>query len=381
MIASAAVSLANWLWGMAEKLLLVSLSLGVALIALELGLRLFWGGFYLKDAEPYATGSETRGWRNLPDTVARRGEPEFVFTASHDALGHRTDPGAAARPAAEKRVFVLGDSFAYGIGVQDDETFCARLEQLDPRLDAFNGGVTGYGTGQELLQLRDEGEAVQPDAVVIAFFWNDVGNSYNRDFPHFQLVDGELREPGRKRAAAAAPPRSERREYLRHSYAYRFISDRLKMSTYAIRLMLGFPVESADFVSDAERDEAWALTRELVRAIRDEAERLGAHTLVAIIPDQVQVEPDVQILGLDAADYEIQDRMFEIGAAIGLPVIDLRDPLRADFEAYGQRLYFRKDRHLTVRGNRVVARALQQALDGLLFGSAPRSPIHVSSRS
>jgi hypothetical protein len=195
----------------AEKLLLLSLSLGVALIALELGLRLFWDGFYLKDADPYVTASEARGWRNLPDTVARRGEPEFVFTASHDALGHRTDPEAAARPAAQKRVFVLGDSFAYGIGVQDQETFCARLEQLDPRLDAFNGGVTGYGTAQQLLQLRDEGETVQPDAVVIAFFWNDIGNSYKRDFPHFRLVDGELREPEPKRVAAPAPRRSASR--------------------------------------------------------------------------------------------------------------------------------------------------------------------------
>ena len=366
------MSLATRLAGVLANLLLLIFSLLLALLAFEGGLRLFWDGYYVKDQDAYATPSATRSWQNLPDVAPTRGEPEFVFRATHDSLGHRRGAAAASPGSPEKRVFVLGDSFTYGIGVQDHETFCARVEQLDPRLELVNGGVNGYGTAQQLVMLREDGPRLRPDAVLVAFFWNDVGNSYNREHPRFRLFDGVLRDPDPVPVAAPGPGRGDRRKLLRHSYAYRFASDRLKMIRYWWKVALGVAIEESDFVSAADRAEAWELEAALVREIRDEAARLGARTILTAIPDQVRIEPETRVVGLDPADYDVDDHIFAIARELDVAVIDLAPALRAAAQTDSAPLYYRKDRHLTVRGNEVVARALQEALDVLLFSRPGR---------
>src|SRR5262245_1844183 len=113
------------------RLLLVALSSGFALVALELGLRATWSGYYLKDAQPYAEPDPVRLRRNRSDVVIEYGEPEFKVTIHQNRWGFRG--GALERAKGERqRVLVLGDSFTYGVGVEDDETFSARLEQLEP---------------------------------------------------------------------------------------------------------------------------------------------------------------------------------------------------------------------------------------------------------
>jgi hypothetical protein len=59
-----------------------------------------------------------RGWANAPSTTAVYGEPEFHFDVKHNALGFR-DRRSCGEGAGPLRVLVLGDSFAYGIGVAD----------------------------------------------------------------------------------------------------------------------------------------------------------------------------------------------------------------------------------------------------------------------
>jgi lysophospholipase L1-like esterase len=357
--------------GCVARFALLGATLALCLAGLELGLRAFWDGFYLKESKGYAAPSATRGWMNRPGITAVYGEPEFRIEVTHNSRGFRGPEVPASKPPGKIRVLVLGDSFTYGIGVADDETFSARLAQLDPRLEVLNTGVNGYGTAQELLSLRDDGLALRPDLVLVAFFWNDVGNSYKRAFPRFELDGAELRWPEPQVAAAPEAPRRTRREWLRHSYAYRFLSDRLKLLGYGVKLALRIPIEESDFVREADREAAWRLEAALLRAIRDLAASAGARTALAVIPEQVQVEPDVPVIGLDPADYDVLGRLREICAALELPVIDLLPALRAAHEAERAALYYRKDRHLTARGHAVAARALHAEFErlGLL---APR---------
>src|SRR5262245_28184592 len=108
------------------RILLVLASSALSILALELGLRAFWTGYYLKDAQPYATPDPVRGWRNLPDVVIDDGEPEFKITIHQNHWGFRGGPVEHAK-GERTRVLMLGDSFTYGVGVEDDETFSARL--------------------------------------------------------------------------------------------------------------------------------------------------------------------------------------------------------------------------------------------------------------
>lgn len=95
-------------------------------------------------------------------------------------LGMRGKDRTAAKPAGVKRVLVVGDSIAYGIGVAAEQTFAATLETIlntyhpDAPVEVLNGGVAGYNTAQELAFLDQRGFDLEPDVIVLAYCPNDV---------------------------------------------------------------------------------------------------------------------------------------------------------------------------------------------------------------
>lgn len=134
------------------------------------------------------------------ETIPTREDPRYfayragsVFASVYDPLGckrgyparveYRIDeqrmrthaPVSAA--AGRARVLCLGDSFTFGEGVIEADTYPAKLEKLlhvegtDVRV--FNGGVQGYGTRQELVFFERFGRALKPGVVTLAFVLND----------------------------------------------------------------------------------------------------------------------------------------------------------------------------------------------------------------
>jgi lysophospholipase L1-like esterase len=80
--------------------------------------------------------------------------------------------------SAGARLFVLGDSFTFGLGVADDETWPARLEQrlgsqVPGGVRVINSGVVSYGVFQEMNMLRERGLRMRPTVVIHALYWND----------------------------------------------------------------------------------------------------------------------------------------------------------------------------------------------------------------
>jgi lysophospholipase L1-like esterase len=90
----------------------------------------------------------------------------------------------AAKPPGEKRLLCLGDSFAFGLWCDEDETVVGHLARLANAREAelgtgttwraVNLGVPGYHTGQQLRALEQDGLALQPDLVVVYFNTNDI---------------------------------------------------------------------------------------------------------------------------------------------------------------------------------------------------------------
>jgi lysophospholipase L1-like esterase len=111
--------------------------------------------------------TEVDGWRFRVSVHRSRG-PDFP----------------SAKPAGEKRMLLLGDSFAFGMWCDEDATLVGHLARMASAREAELGtgvawrpvdlGVPGYHTGQQLLALEQDGLALEPDVVVLYFNTNDI---------------------------------------------------------------------------------------------------------------------------------------------------------------------------------------------------------------
>ncbi|MCA8943048.1 MAG: SGNH/GDSL hydrolase family protein, partial [Planctomycetes bacterium] len=71
-------------------------------------------------------------------------------------------------------VAVIGDSFAFGYGVENDESFPARLREALPTCHVVNCGQTGYNLAQTRALLERDVARLCPDTVVLSFCMNDI---------------------------------------------------------------------------------------------------------------------------------------------------------------------------------------------------------------
>jgi lysophospholipase L1-like esterase len=125
-----------------------------------------------------------------------------------NADGFRDGPYARRKPPGTFRIVVLGDSVAFGFGVQAEETFPKQLEQLlrvrlaPADVEVLNLGVNGYNPYTEAMLFVDVGVDYEADLVLVQFCPNDLGDptlfestaQIAIDFPVEAFPD-----PGRKR--------------------------------------------------------------------------------------------------------------------------------------------------------------------------------------
>lgn len=121
----------------------------------------------------------------------------YRYRYAHDDEGRRITPHSAETGAAGT-VLLLGDSFAYGMGVDDDETLANvlawRLGQRGTPARVVNAAAIGKGPAYALRMLETVGRDWRGDAVVYAFYPNDFANL--RHELYARLDDGRLIDPG-----------------------------------------------------------------------------------------------------------------------------------------------------------------------------------------
>jgi len=95
------------------------------------------------------------GWTNRPgiySMIAPDGA-KFRYTNWPDGRRATTQQEPAASDPRPRFVFV-GDSYVYGYGLSDSETFAWLVQQRHPELEVENLGTPGYGTYQSLLTMQ-----------------------------------------------------------------------------------------------------------------------------------------------------------------------------------------------------------------------------------
>jgi hypothetical protein len=118
------------------------------------------------------------GWTLRPGSVGRH-RREGIFDVAYriggDGLRHVENRGPA-----RSRLWIFGDSFAFGHGVADRETFASVLasRELPPGMHVANAGVMGYGIAQEVQRLVElQGRIAPGDLVLFAPLSTDLERS------------------------------------------------------------------------------------------------------------------------------------------------------------------------------------------------------------
>lgn len=122
---------------------------------------------YSVDARPANafTGHPTLGIQLHPGDYQVTVNDSLHFRARHQE--NQTRQVSGSPDPGHPDVLMLGCSFTYGFGVNDDQHFTSLLQQKFPAYSFQNAGVIGYGTVQSLLQLREQVSKRQLQAVVL----------------------------------------------------------------------------------------------------------------------------------------------------------------------------------------------------------------------
>lgn len=109
---------------------------------------------------------------------------EGVFQGSQVRVNSFGCRGAEPEPreAVALRVLTVGDSITFGAGVEEHETFSARLAPLvdrpDRRADVVGCGVSGFNLVQSLRRYETDLASLRPDVVVVSLFVDDLMAPY-----------------------------------------------------------------------------------------------------------------------------------------------------------------------------------------------------------
>lgn len=108
-------------------------------------------------------------------------DAQLDFTVSTHGRYRNSKP---VGPKERRRVLILGDSCAFGLGVNDDQTWPAELQRRcdDAKLDVevINAGVPGYTAFQGRRFLESEIQTIRPDVVIACFGFNDADSWSSR---------------------------------------------------------------------------------------------------------------------------------------------------------------------------------------------------------
>ena len=101
-----------------------------------------------------------------------------TFNVSSDERGVRAPHHPLEKPAESFRILAMGCSTTFGWGVEDDESWPARLEHYlhaagHTNIEVINGGQPGYSTYQGMRFWEEFGSQYDPDLVVLGFVIQD----------------------------------------------------------------------------------------------------------------------------------------------------------------------------------------------------------------
>jgi hypothetical protein len=391
-----------------QKLLLVLFGVFCGLLLTEIFLRVVGYSAPLFYESDYYRGVVLRP--NIAGTYQREGR-NYV---SINSAGLRDREHTIAKPADTIRIALLGDSYCEALQVPMEQTFWWLLQQQLEACDQFKGkhveiinfGVSGFGTAQELITLRQQVWQYSPDIVMLLVTTNnDISDNVRSlkktdQIPYFYYRGAELVEDDSFR-------NSPQHKWQAFSRVGRWFRDNLrlvqlgyeaqlliktKMDERRARQQVSAPasapaqnaksapaevsVENMIYLPPREAvwNEAWRVTEGLIREMHSEVGARGAKFLLVVGSNPIQAHPDPAVrqrfksyLGVDDLFYPNQ-RLSQFANREEIEFLDLAPSLEqyADethvfLHGFGKEI---GNGHWNADGHRKVAELILQRMCG-----------------
>lgn len=355
-----------------SKILAVVIGLGLAAFIAELGMR-GWGS-HLSRSDQLDPGliqrEPVRGWRVSPGWSGSHQHHDFSVKYSVDSAGFRRDP--TFQSGASNWVAVVGDSFTFGLGVNDSETFVSRLNGLTGG-QFVNFGVPGYSTDQEVLLSESEVLPRRPsELLLVVYLGNDLLDNLrfvplqvSAPKPRFLVTNQELvllpapapgtspNPPDPNPAYALIGPGSQ--------YAWRQKLEERSSLAGLLSRMIGAPDLSSEF--EVKFQPALELFTRLLQRLKSAGVKNQVPVRLVLLGSGALVHQPKSVSG----QYQVflQQKIHQIAQAEGIPVIDLAESMRQKRQqgSFRELWFHPNEGHLTPAGHAVVAELLAEALN------------------
>ena len=134
-----------------------------------------------KSSAPFTGTDPVLGRKNMPGAHSVVERSEYRMNVQINSKGLRGPEQDYQKKDGFKRLLFLGDSFTFGTGVQENETFVGLLtSEMPPGIEIINGSAPGSSTRDEYQFLKEEGHKYSPDRVILCFFQNDVQDNFQQ---------------------------------------------------------------------------------------------------------------------------------------------------------------------------------------------------------
>lgn len=306
------------------------------------------------------------GWANAAGAHGTFARDEFRYEVRINSHGMRQREVALAKTPGLRRIAVLGDSFVWGIGVDDEQRFTERLERRLFGVEVLNFGVSGYAPIQHLLDL-DRVLAFAPDLVVLTFcLGNDFVDNVQYVRYGYYKPYAELDEHGALRIAGGDVPDTRAFGFanrprwlgseLLGSLAHALAADPAQAQQRGLGLLAEKDMYADDLDDGhrAQRDRAIAINEALLAAIADRLRAAAVPFLVVAAPTKFEYSRK-GATGHEGRFDQVERMLAASCGRLGIAFVPTVQVLHGDD-------FWHSDGHWTPRGHEKIAAALADRL-------------------
>ena len=319
------------------------------------------------------------GWKLAPRWHGQHQNPAFKVRYSTNPYGFRGQFETRSDSQGNHYAFV-GDSFTFGIGVNDDETFVQNLNSGATPGDLYlNFAVPGFSTDQEYILIKEKvSDSLSDVIVLVTYLGNDLFDNLlpfplqaNRAKPYFELS-------GNKLVLNNSPvPFETKPERLAAVDLNRVVmGDTPQQQGFLMRRLNNIELFklARHYVVPDDKDlfplfenrfkKTLQLFTALLKRIHITCEQYDTELLLVLMPGRSLVERQ----GSQSAQFQdfFRLRITEISKELHIRALDLATYLKQHYRKNRKQLFYPNEGHLNAEGHRVTADFLRTRLDPAL---------------